>query len=500
MDLSCDAEDLETLALIENLTSDRTQRRRPIYGGLLFISLALLGFIGFRNGQFSYVDPLESTRLSETGAHVVPVRILLFRHGFTCANAGHTGACMDPEAPILHLSESEREALFDKLDSIGTKLPAPYVVPPINRSAGIEGRGKKYKGGRPPRPASYRGDDCILHLHPWTDKPEKQWHEAGNVIQMRHYYRDPLLTTCSVFQSEKAGRAFRAWLKKEGIKLDFLAASLLARTFQTAYYQLLDTEDLDEVFSPEMLTGDRDPLVSQVPFVNEFNTIWGYQADDVAWPQEEQLAHLSKALGESAVQHLDYSHLEGFTEEERMGHDWELFKEKVLGQRIVPQILKRKHKSALVESSKPPNARNGDSFKREEWALAAKKAAGPTGSVQPVVNIGMASHSGVIQEVCRFESRSSSNNAVVEMLILVEINSAGTETIVRQEVGTCTMVMDAPKQPHNLDRRDVANCAHPFDFSQAFVEHSSEPGQHSTCEEVALANDAYPTVSAEHFD
>jgi hypothetical protein len=489
--------DEETAVLIKKEPVTRSQYTLGI---TLFFGLVLLGIAALPGrGAHGHTVPSESLADASIfakvtpGPDVFPIRLLLFRHGMTCGNAGTLAACADPSAPILHLSKTEQEALFDKLDSIGTTFPAPKLLPVINRSFGIQGRGKHYTGGDPPRPEGFRGDDCILGVKPWTN--DSQWHEMGNVIQLRHFYRDPPLTDCSAFQSVKAGKAFRAWLKAEGIKLDFLGASMLTRTFQTAHYQLLsDPEAWKDVFSPSMLEGSNAPLVSQLPFVNEYNPVWGYQADDFAWPQDQQRQNLVSAIGRRAVDHLDYSHLQGFSAEERKAHDWEKFKEKMLGPHLLPFIMERQSQGSVFPPSENRFARNGDSFERTEWGKVAQQSAGSAGKVHALLNIGMASHSGVIQEVCHFATRSSSNNAVVEMLLLVEVHGAGSEIVVRQQSGTCVQVMDAPKQTHNLVLRDVANCKYPFDFTKAFVS-GSDTGM-SECEEDALADDAYPTVPA----
>merc|ERR1719291_1516530 len=119
----------------------------------------------------------------------------------------------------------------------------------------------------------------MLHITPWTG--DWQFHEMGNVIQLRHFYRDPPLTKCSIFQTQHAGQAMRKWLVDNRIKLDFLAASRLTRTFETAYFQLVDGDNSSwpDYLSEDVLKGDGAPRVSQMPFVNEFDEKWGYQAD-----------------------------------------------------------------------------------------------------------------------------------------------------------------------------------------------------------------------------
>merc|ERR1712194_10485 len=204
----------------------------------------------------------------------------------------------------------------------------------------------------------------------------------------------------------------------------------------------------------DMLKGDGSPLVSQMPYVNEFNEKWGYQADDVPWPQDKQKERLTSMLGSKAMRHLDYSFLEGFTDKQQTGHDWEAFKEQVLGPRILPAVLKRE----LRSSGGNKKATNGKPFARDEWNQIALTVAGAKGKIHPVMNIGMASHSGVIQEICKFTSRSTSNNAVVEVLLMIEAHGNGTEVIVRQESDECATVMNAPQQPKTLFAQDVANC------------------------------------------
>merc|ERR1712014_432297 len=94
----------------------------------------------------------------------------------------------------------------------------------------------------------------------------------------------------------------------------------------------------------------------------------------------------------------------------------------------------------------------GKVFDPKQWGKTASEAVGSSGKVHEVINIGMASHSGIIKEFCNFETRSASNNAVVEMLLLVEAREDGSELVVRQQSGTCTLVMDAPKQTDDMDR------------------------------------------------
>jgi len=457
---------------------------------LAFTLLAILaGGVLLVHIHSSYAH--DSSNLDASGPIVYPVRLLFFRHGFTCANAGSTAGCADPDAPLLHLSAKKLGALYDKLDSIGTQLPAPRVLPPINRSFDVLGRGRKDASVRPPRQEIYSGEDCALKLNPPTD--QQQWHQAENIVRMHCYIRDPVLTRCSEFQTEKAGQNLRPWLKNEGIKLDFLGASVLGRTFQTAFHQLLmDRKAWSDIFTQEMLQITGMPLVSQLPFLKEFNTAWGYQADNVAWPIPQQRQHLENAVGKKAVRHLDHSHLEGFTHEERYGHDWKAFKDRLLGPRLLPFILKNKNVS--VPTSISPNARNGDSFSRAKWGDAAREAAGRAGKVEDILNIGMASHGGIISEVCRLKA-DVQNNAVYEMLLLVEFRGDGSEVVVRQESGTCEMVMGAPKSPKVVDHRDVANCVHPFDFTGAFVRRGSGSSR-TECQELALAPDAYPTRPA----
>merc|ERR1712157_517666 len=162
-------------------------------------------------------------------------------------------------------------------------------------------------------------------------------------------------------------------------------------------------------------------------------------------------------------------------------------------------LLRRKGHSM---SKKLAEAWNGETFDRADWAKAAELAAGSTGKVHSVLNIGLASHSGVIEESCNFKTRGVWNNGVVEMLLLVEARNDASEVVVRQQSGECVLVMDAPdhRWGQELDLRDVANCKHPFDFTKAFTSRVSDSTERTKCEEVAIAPDAYPTVPAARLD
>lgn len=421
---------------------------------------------------------------------VYPLRLLFFRHAFSCANANEIAGCGNPDAPILHLSPSEQTALFDKLDEIGSTLPAPKLLPPIDRSFPIEVRGKTYVGKR--HPDGFKGNDCMLHLKPRTDN-KTQWDEEGGVVPLHHYYIDPVLTQCSKFQNEKAGESFRKWLKQEGIKLDFLGSSLLSRTFQTAYGQLLsDPEAVQDLFSKEMLEGEHAPLVSQLPFVNEFDEVWGYQADDMAWPKHEQTENLLSVLGKDDLEHLDYSHLADFTEEQRVAHDWEAFKENLLGPRLVPFMLKRKGEFSRDGTVK---AKTGEPFERAKWGEDAKLAVNSSRRVQPVLNMALASHSGIIKKFCKLETYPF-NYAVLEMLLMVEVHDGGATVVVREQSGPCQEVMSGLPLPADLGTDDVANCKFPFDNTQAFVSRGDAAGEKTACEKKALQEGAFHTTPA----
>jgi len=326
----------------------------------------------------------------------------------------------------------------------------------------------------------------MFHLQPRSN--DSQWHEMGDVIQLRHFYRDPVLNACSKFQVKKAGDKFRAWLKQEGIKLDFLGASMLIRTFQTAYWQLLsDREAWPELFAEEMLQGENAPNVSQLPFVNEFDEVWGYQADDYAWGHKEQREVLSSAMGEDQMVHLDYSQLSGFTEDERRDQNWETFKVRVLGQRLGPSVLRRR--GELVPAT-ITNVSLGEPF--QDWSEAALRVAGVSGKVGATLNLAMASHCGVIHHAC---GHNVGNYASQEMLLLLEVHSSG-QVVVHQKEGECNEVMTGMSHPHTMYREDIANCkGPPFDVTQAFTPRKSGDGL-TPCEEMAVAGDAFKTSPA----
>lgn len=436
--------------------------RRGILAAGVALPSEVLGYAAAKNASNS--------------AEVYPVRLLLFRHGFSCSNANERAGCREG-APILHLSPQEQTKFFDRLDAIGGKVAAPKPLPPIDREFGI--------------------DKATCTVRPQPPANRSQWSQAGDAVHIFSFYRDPLLTACSAFQTERAGEAFRAWLKHEGIKLDFLGASPLSRTFQTAYHQLLsEPEAFEDIFSREVLeTGHRAPLVSQLPFVNEFDPSWGYQADNSPWPREEQRQRVVAALGKKATQHLDYSLLSGFTEEERTSRNWEAFKERLLSKRLLPLMLKRRGQPVPEEA---PQVRSEKPFQREAWGHTAKLAAGTAGKVRPVLNIAMASHWGVIANACGFDQNDMIfNNAVLELVLLVEVREHGHEVLVRQS--ECVTVMTGLDYPEKLAMHDMANCKYPFDITQSNADSGEPSGKRTACEQAALGKDVFSTSPAAKF-
>jgi hypothetical protein len=332
----------------------------------------------------------------------------------------------------------------------------------------------------------------MVHLTQWTDSPEEQWHQEDNMIKMYHYYRDTTLTTCSQTQSVKAGEAFRAWLKNEGIRFDFVGASTLIRTFQTAYYQLLaNPKDWTAIFSQEMLKHRGVPRVSQLPLLNEWSERWGYSADNMPMSADAQKNRLRSSLGAGAERHLDTSHLGNFTQEQRTSNNWEAFKELVLGMTVMPYVLHRRGLNLSAQIAK-----NGDIFSQKEWDKIARADAG-SGTVHPIVNIAMASHSGIIMDICKFADLGTPNNGVVELLLLVEDSGDGSELIVRQQEEPCKFVMGAPDPPTELVADDVASCKDPFKYWWAFTGH--RVGDRTKCEQAAFEANAYPTYPASKF-
>ncbi|CAE7733202.1 unnamed protein product [Symbiodinium sp. CCMP2456] len=143
----------------------------------------------------------------------VRLRLFWIRHGLSCANV--LNACTATSG-----TDAMDAGLLPELEAA---LPK-YVLPDasdatLDATFGIH--------SRPPG-----GKDCKVKV--------RLANGTSFETKLHHLLLDPLITDCSMKQSENAGRAFLRWLAERNIRLHFIASSTLLRAIQTAHHMFVE--------------------------------------------------------------------------------------------------------------------------------------------------------------------------------------------------------------------------------------------------------------------
>eukprot|EP00928_Gymnodinium_smaydae_P088151 TRINITY_DN72285_c0_g1_i1.p1 TRINITY_DN72285_c0_g1~~TRINITY_DN72285_c0_g1_i1.p1 ORF type:complete len:520 (-),score=62.46 TRINITY_DN72285_c0_g1_i1:178-1737(-) len=447
---------------------------------------------------------------------IVPVRLLFIRHGFSCANAG-VFACKDPQSKMLWLDAVEQENLFDSLDIIGTNVAAPVRLPRLNRSFGFQQNPSFLSG--------HKHADCVVRQQPESTRRKRQQpDESGNnpndtgLIKLSHLYQDPLLTNCAAYVTARAGEALRKYLDLHGLTVDFIGASSLMRTVETAIGELLPPDIIEAaingslenctscIFSASLA---RELAVAQLPFLTEQDLSWCYQADNRPLPWEQQAELLRARLGEERAKRVDREFLQGYSKEQIERLAWPDFMY-FAARRLLPELLKRRGEDALPRTpiKDAPILTFGERFVSNTWYKTAKsvEADASNAKIASPLTLVLASHSGVMQHVCGIDPPGPSNNAVAERLMIYEVhtNEAGEawELVLRDQSDNCNLLLTAPGMPESIELRDVANCNVPFDYTKAFVtrdgndanEDGGDGKAKTSCEQMADAVGAFAAL------
>jgi len=456
-------------------------------------------------------EPLSA--MSGARSRKFRVRLILIRHGFSCANV-YKFACANGIP-----SSSIQNTVMDAMDIVAN-TPSPITLGPVNRSFGIKGQDFVDMHGK-------RSDDCCVKVT-GPGLQNDVLSKNGNIVPARHFYKDPMLTTCAAHQSVLAGEALMTHLEKNGVHLHFLGSTTLMRTFETALLMVVKNARSKRVLSPGLANATK---VVQVPFGNERDHESPFEADNFPYPPRTQRKLIAKTYrNQSALSALNTKFLGKFPREAQQLAKFKV----VLATRLAeaaeacadPSVPTRCQAPSfssglaarLAASDIPPDGnslgvddsgeaksslswRDADSGQMETYSIGEEFNADrwDEGDAGPILNIAVTSHSSFIKDFCRLEQKPN-NNAAVQRLFQLEVVDGvdGSRSYVfNEQSGPCKTIMDAPPKPNKVERRDVLNCKPPagsFDYSSVLdLAEDTPDGQPTVCEVEATQEGAFPT-------
>ena len=281
------------------------------------------------------------------------IRMIWIRHGLSCANA--LDDCHTDGANLTSIDPQLARSIDGAL-----RAATPGVS--IDWAWGV----------RPKGWVDARGDvatDCALRvaglprqLPDGSERLSGVLGFDGDVVRLHDLYQDPALTTCSTFQSRRAGAALRAFLAAQRWGVDLVASSTLLRAAQTAMH---------------MFPGAH---VVQLPFIDERApaAMTALQLDNAPMTDRAQRARLQDGASSGASGTVDGGLLAKRLLERRRStyprgaHDFDKFKAVVANQ-LLPDLLRARASGAQATIAAMPAAPQRDAVVAR--ALAAARPA-----------------------------------------------------------------------------------------------------------------------------